>query len=84
MARVNDPYVNDPYFRDALIINRHGRYTDRPKLDRPSRGKTRKWSVLTVGTILIIVAVAYGSYGGRFGTTGPIANSTMSTIGQER
>ena len=48
MGRVNDPYMDDPYFRDALIINSHGRYTDRPKLDRPSQGKTWKWSVLTL------------------------------------
>ena len=84
MARVNDPYLDDPYFRDALILNRHGAYTNRPRLDRSSQGKTWKWSVLTVGAIVIIVAVAYSSYGGRFGTTDPIANATMSTIGQRR
>jgi len=44
MARVNDPYVEDPYFRDALIINHSGGYTNRPKLDRsvecaPCRGQ---------------------------------------------
>ena len=80
MARVNDPYMDDPYFRDALIINRFGSYTNRPNLDRPGQAKTWKWSILTVGTILIIVAVAYSSYGGRLGTTRLIANVTMSTI----
>ena len=58
MARVNDPYRDDVYFRDALILNRSGRYTDRPNLDRRSQGKAWKWSVLTVGAIVIIVAVA--------------------------
>ena len=71
MPRVNDPYMHDPYFRDALVINRHGRCTDRPELDRRSQGKAWKWSVLTVGAIVIIVAVAaYSSYGERFSTTG--------------
>ena len=56
--RVNDPYMDDAYFRDALIINKHGRYIDRPNLDRRSQGKAWKWSVLTVGAIVIIVAVA--------------------------
>jgi hypothetical protein len=84
MARVNDPYMDDPYFRDALIINSHGRYTDRPNLDRPGQARTWKWSVLTAGTILVIAAVAYSSYGGRFGATDPTANATISTIGQGR
>jgi hypothetical protein len=84
MAPVNDPYMDDPYFRDALIINRSGTYTNRPKLDQPSQGKTLKWLVLTVGATLIIVGVAYNSYSGRFGTTGQIANATMSTIDQGR
>jgi hypothetical protein len=84
MARFNDPYMDDPYFRDALIINRSGTYTNRPKVDWPSQGKAWKWSILTVGTILILVAVAYSSYGGRLGTTGLIANVTMSTIDQGR
>ena len=66
MARVNDPYMDDPYFRDALILNRHGAYINRPRLDRSSQGKAWKWSVLTVGATVIIVAVAYSSYGGRF------------------
>jgi hypothetical protein len=48
MGRINDPYMDDPYFRDALILNRSGRYTDRPKVDWPSQAKTFKWSVLTV------------------------------------
>ena len=77
MARVNDPYLDDPYFRDALIPYRHGAYTDRPRLDRSSQGKTWKWSVLTVGAIVIIVAVAYSSYSGRFSTTDQIANATI-------
>ena len=84
MARVNDPYMDDPYFRDALIINSHGRYTDRPNLDRPGQARTWKWSVLTVGTILVIAAVAYSSYSGRFSITDQIANATMSTIDQGR
>ena len=84
MARLNDPYMDDAYFRDALIINRSGRYTGRPRLNRSSQVKAWKWSVLTLGAIAIIVAVAYSSYGGRFGTTGQIANATMSTIDQGR
>jgi len=40
MARVNDPYLDDPYFRDALILNRHGAYTNRPRLDRSKSGET--------------------------------------------
>ena len=77
MARVNDPYLDDPYFRDALILNRHGAYTNRPRLDWSSQGKTWKWSVLTVGAIVIIVAAAYSSYSGRFSTTDQIANATI-------
>ena len=77
MARVNDPYLDDPYFPDALILNRHGAYINRPRLDRSSQGKTWKWSVLTVGAIVIIVAVAYSSYSGRFSTTDQIANATI-------
>ena len=77
MARVNDPYLDDPYFRDALILNRHGAYTNRPKVDWPSQGKAWKWSILTVGAIVIIVAVAYSSYSGRFSTTDQIANATI-------
>ena len=84
MARVNDPYMDAPYFRDALILNRHGAYINRPRLDRSSQGKAWKWSVLTVGATVIIVAVAYSSYGGRFGTTGQIANATMSQIDHGR
>src|SRR6516162_4420932 len=61
----------------ARLANRHGRYTDRPNLDRRSQGKAWKWSVLTVGAIVIIVAVAYGSYSGRFSTTDQIANATI-------
>jgi hypothetical protein len=84
MGRINDPYMDDPYFRDALILNRSGRYTDRPKVDWPSQAKTFKWSVLTVGMIVIIVAVIYSSYSGRFSTTDQIANVTISTIDQGR
>ena len=76
--------MDDPYFRDALILNRHGAYTNRPKVDWPSQGKTWKWSVLAVETILIIVAVAYSSYHETFGTTGQIANATMSQIDHGR
>jgi hypothetical protein len=84
MTRVNDPYMDDPYFRDALILNRSGAYTERPSLDRPGQAKTWKRLVLTVGAIVILVVVAYSSYGGRSGATGSIANATMSTIGQGR
>ena len=82
MTRVNDPYMDDPYFRDALIVNRSGTYTERPNLNRPGQAKTWKRLVLTVGAIVIIAVVAYSSYGGRFDTTRPIANATISTIGQ--
>ena len=84
MTRVNDPYMDDPCFRDALIVNRSGTYTERPSLDRPAQAKTWKRLVLTVGAIVIIAVVAYSSYGVRFGATGSIANATMSTIGQGR
>jgi hypothetical protein len=84
MARVNDPYLDDPYFRDALILNRYAAYTNRPRLDRSSQGKTWKWSFLTVGAIVIIVGVAYSSYNQRFSTTDQIANATISTIDQGR
>ena len=84
MTRVNDPYMDDPYFRDALIVNRSGTYTERPNLDRPGQAKTWKRLVLTVGAIVIIAVVAYSSYGGRFDTTGSIASATMNTIGQGR
>ena len=39
MARVNDPYLDDPYFRDALILNRHGAYTNRPQPGPVKSGK---------------------------------------------
>jgi hypothetical protein len=84
MTRVNDPYMDDPYFRDALIVNRSGAYTERPNLDRPGQAKTWKRLVLTVGAIVILVFVAYSSYGGRFDTTRSIANATITTIGQGR
>ena len=84
MARVNDPYMDDPYFRDALIVNRSGSYTERPNLDRPGQARSWKRLLLTVGAIVILAFVAYSSYGGRFGTTDSIANVTMSTIGQGR
>ena len=84
MTAFNDPYMDDPYFRDASIVNRYGRCTDRPTLDRPGQAKTWKWLVLTVGAILVIIGVVYSPYGGKFGTIGPIANSTMSTVGQGR
>ena len=84
MTRVNDPYMDDPYFRDALIVNRSGSYAERPNLDRPGQGTTWKRVVLTLGAIVIIAVAAYSSFGGRFGTTDSIANVTMSTIGQGR
>jgi hypothetical protein len=84
MPQRTDPYIDDPYFRDPLIVDGYGRPVGRPNVPRASEGRGWILAILGIGALLFL-GLTFGPFGWDFHKTGPdVTESGLSTIGQGR